>query len=163
MRTHRDLDAFWSFIKAEDRSYEGRRRIIRAAFEPAMDHAESRSRAPADAAASDVLRSFDAKGVHVVWEKALARHTADPEGAITVARTLLETVTKRILDEMGENYGDKDDLQKALRSCGRRHRPRPLPARGRADQDDPGRRGAGRERDRHPAQPLLGRSWPQRA
>ena len=54
----------------------------------------------------------DAEGVHVVWEKALARRTADPEGAITVARTLLETVTKRILDEMGESYGDKDDLPK---------------------------------------------------
>ena len=112
VRTHRDLDAFWSFIRAEDRSYEGRRRIIRAAFGPAMDYAEGRSRAPADAAASDVLRSFDAEGVHTVWEKALARRTADPEGAITIARTLLETVTKRILDEMGESYGDKEDLPK---------------------------------------------------
>ena len=44
--------------------------------------------------------------------KALARRTADPEGAITVARTLLEKVTKRILDEMGESFGDKEDLPK---------------------------------------------------
>ena len=42
----------------------------------------------------------------------LARRTSDPEGAITLARTLLETVTKRILDEMGETYADKDDLPK---------------------------------------------------
>lgn len=29
-----------------------------------------------------------------------------------MARTLLETVTKRILDECGETYSDKDDLPK---------------------------------------------------
>ena len=36
----------------------------------------------------------------------------DPEGAITVARTLLETVCKRVLDELDVTYGDKDDLPK---------------------------------------------------
>ena len=112
VRTHRDLDAFWSFIKAEAPTYEERRGIIRTAFGPAMDHAEGRNRAPVDTAATDVLRSFDAEGVHTVWVKALARRTADPEGAIIVARTLLETVTKCILDEMGQSYGDKDDLPK---------------------------------------------------
>jgi hypothetical protein len=48
--------------------------------------------------------------VHTVWEKALARRHTDPDGAITTARTLLETVCKRILDEAGETYSDKDDM-----------------------------------------------------
>lgn len=61
---------------------------------------------------SDSLATFDADGVHSVWTKALARRNSDPEGAITVARTLLETVTKRILDELGESYSEKDDLPK---------------------------------------------------
>lgn len=59
---------------------------------------------------SDVLRKFDADGVRSVWEKALTRRHTDPDGAITTARTLLETVCKRILDEAGETYSDKDDL-----------------------------------------------------
>ena len=112
VRTHRDLDAFWSFIKAEAPTYEERRQIIRAAFGPVMDHVEGRNRAPVDTVASDVLQSFDTEGVHAVWVKAMARRSTDPEGAITVARTLLETVSKRILDEIGESYTDKEDLPK---------------------------------------------------
>ncbi len=47
-----------------------------------------------------------------MWSKAIARRDTDPEGAITIARTLLETVTKHILDECNEAYSDKDDLPK---------------------------------------------------
>jgi hypothetical protein len=65
------------------------------------------------------LETFDAEGVHSVWAKALARRKTDPEGAITVARTLLETVIKRILDEMEEPYGERDDLPKLYGSAAR--------------------------------------------
>ncbi len=41
----------------------------------------------------------------------MGRRHSEPEGAITAARTLLETVCKYILDEAGETYGD-DDLPK---------------------------------------------------
>ena len=61
---------------------------------------------------SDTLETFDAEGVHAIWTKALSRRVADPEGAITVARTLVETVCKRILDDCGAAYSDKDDLPK---------------------------------------------------
>jgi Abortive infection C-terminus len=54
--------------------------------------------------------------VHSVWEKALTRRHTDPDGAITTARTLLETVCKRILDEAGEVYSDKDDLPALYRA-----------------------------------------------
>lgn len=43
---------------------------------------------------------------------AIARRTVDPEGAITIARTLLETVCKRILDERQIPYTDAEDLPK---------------------------------------------------
>jgi Abortive infection C-terminus len=69
-----------------------------------------KNRAPGDAEVSDTLASFDSAGVHVVWEKALARRDADPDGAITTARTLLETVSKRILDEAEAPYNDTDNL-----------------------------------------------------
>ncbi|MGX7742328.1 abortive infection family protein [Rhodopseudomonas parapalustris] len=110
VRTCRTLDVFWPFIKEKAGSYAERRGFIGEAFAPLYDHLERRTRAPGDTVVSDALASFDAEGVHVVWEKALSRRNADPEGAITIARTLLETVCKRILDDLGESYSEKDDL-----------------------------------------------------
>ena len=54
---------------------------------------------PADEIISKALISFDESGVHDAWQKALDRRTTDPEGAITAAKTLLETVCKHIIDE----------------------------------------------------------------
>ncbi|QNQ61296.1 abortive infection family protein [Brucella sp. 6810] len=112
VRTYRNLNAFWPFIKHEAGTYAERRQIISGAFTPLMDHLEGRNAAPGDKVASDALETFDVDGVHAVWTKAITRRNTDPEGAITVARTLLETVTKRILDKSGEAYSDKDDLPK---------------------------------------------------
>lgn len=116
VRTYRNLNAFWPFIKHEAGTYAERRQIISGAFTPLMDHLEGRNAAPGDKIASDALETFDVDGVHTVWAKAIARRNTDPEGAITVARTLLETVTKRILDESEEPYSNKDDLPKLYAS-----------------------------------------------
>jgi hypothetical protein len=112
VRTCRDLASFWQWIKYEKPTYAQRRVLIREAFEPLLDFLEGRNRAPLDASASETLASFDGDGVHKIWEKALARRQADPEGAITAARTLLETVCKHVIDEEGSSYNDKDDLPK---------------------------------------------------
>ncbi|KQT83702.1 abortive phage resistance protein [Methylobacterium sp. Leaf465] len=135
VRTCRDLGAFWSHIKPRLDRYEERRTYIRDAFAPVMDHLEGRNRAPGDAVVGDALASFDADGVHAVWAKALARRTADPEGAITVARTLLEAVCKHILDGLGIAYAPKDDLPKLYGAVARglklapdQHREEPIRA-----------------------------------
>lgn len=112
VRTHRTLSSFWPYIQGESPTYAGRRKIIADAFTPLVDYLEGVGRVPSDAVASDALQSFDAEGVYAVWLKALERRDADPEGAITMARTLLETVCKRILDESGNAYSDDDDLPK---------------------------------------------------
>jgi hypothetical protein len=83
---------------------------------PLFDFLEQRNTAPADNVVSDVLKSFDSVGVHVVWNKALERRHTDPDGAITSARTLLETVCKHVLDETGGAYTDKDDLPALYRA-----------------------------------------------
>lgn len=109
----RHLETFWSYIKSLAGTYAERRTIIRDAFAPLFDQLEGQNAAPGDGIATDVLKAFDAEGVHAIWAKALARRKADdPEGAITLARTLLEAVTKRILDESGKSYNEKDDLPK---------------------------------------------------
>lgn len=112
VRTCRTLDVFWPFIKEQAGTYADRRLIISHAFTPLIEFLEGKNKAPGDAAVSEVLETFDPEGVHAVWSKALGRRNADPEGAITVARTLLETVCKRILDAMSVGYTDKEDLPK---------------------------------------------------
>lgn len=65
---------------------------------------------PSDATASAILLRIDAEHVRDVWQKALDRRGVDPDGAITVARSLLETVCKFILDEEHVTYSDTMDL-----------------------------------------------------
>ncbi|NEU12593.1 abortive infection family protein [Methylobacterium sp. BTF04] len=135
VRTYRSLDAFWPYIKGQAGTYAERRQILSEAFTPLIDHLEGRNRAPGDAVVSDALATFDADGVHSVRAKALARRTSDPEGAITVARTLLETVCKHVLDDRGVAYAEKDDLPKlygavakALRLAPDQHTEEPIKA-----------------------------------
>jgi hypothetical protein len=53
--------------------------------------------------------------VQSVWNRALERRISDPEGAITSARALLETVCKHILDDLKVDYDDAADLPKLYR------------------------------------------------
>lgn len=116
VRTCGDLGQFWQFIKYERGTYVERRTLIWDDFRPILDHLDAIDGAtPAYAAVSEGLERFDTQGVHAVWQKALERRMADPEGAITVARTLLETVCKHILDECTAPYPDDADLPKLYR------------------------------------------------
>lgn len=115
----RNLDSFWGYIKGKFSTYAERREFIRSEFTQLIEHLEGRNSLPVDAVSSTSLKSFDSKGVLVVWDKAIDRRTSDPEGAITIARTLLETVTKRILDECQVSYTEKDDLPKLYSAASR--------------------------------------------
>lgn len=59
-----------------------------------------------------VLVNVDSDHVHKAWMKALERKNTDPEGAITAARTLVESVCKFILDQMSVSYSGDADLPK---------------------------------------------------
>nr|WP_210272604.1 abortive infection family protein [Chthonobacter rhizosphaerae] len=108
VRTCRTLDQFWSWIKYEADTYQARRDLIYRGFLPLLQHLELGTSAPSDPAVTEALRAFDPEGVHEVWSKAIQRRATDPEGAITMARTLVETVCKHILDAAGTSYGDED-------------------------------------------------------
>jgi len=107
VRTNRDLAQFWQFIKYKFPSYAERRTFIWSEFAPLLEFLESSGKVPTDHTVAEVLSRFNLESVHIVWEKALERRTSDPEGAITAARTLLETVCKHILDEKRVKYDDK--------------------------------------------------------
>ena len=110
VRTCGSLAQFWPFIQKKFSTYADRQEFIWQAFRPLLDYLEGIGTAPVDDLASETLASFDEEGVHLVWQKALERRQSDPDGAITTARTLLETVCKRVLDEAGEAYKDEDEL-----------------------------------------------------
>lgn len=66
---------------------------------------------PAGPAISKTLEAFDPELIHQRWSLAVERTKAEPEGAITLARTLLEDVCKFILTEsQDESWKYSDDL-----------------------------------------------------
>ena len=113
----RDFNHFWQFIKPKFGTYAERRRFIWDSFAPLLDYLEMQARTPSDASITDTLTRFDPESVHGAWQKALDRRVSDPEGAITAARTLLETVCKHILDDIGTPYNDNADLPKLWNLC----------------------------------------------
>ena len=65
---------------------------------------------PADSSVSAALAAFEPTQVHARWTMAMERRGSEPEGAITLARTLLEDVCKWILHQAGETWQEADDL-----------------------------------------------------
>lgn len=61
---------------------------------------------------SEQLLTVNSEHVQRAWERLLKRKSEDPEGAVTAARTLVETVCKHILDEEQVHYPDNADLPK---------------------------------------------------
>ncbi len=112
IRTYRNLSEFWGFIKLKFSTYSERRHYIRVEFEPLLTHLEARQSRSTPLASSDVLSKVDRPHVSDAWNKALGRMPTDPSGAITAARTLLETVCKHILDARGIDYSKGEDLPK---------------------------------------------------
>jgi hypothetical protein len=110
VRTSRDLAQFWQFIKAKHATYAERRQFIWDAFAPLLDYLEKGGVPPPAEQISSTLKAFDAENIHTLWAKALERTGNDPDGAVTVARTLLESVCKHLLDEMSIPYGKNPDL-----------------------------------------------------
>jgi hypothetical protein len=112
IKSCRSLNDFWAMIKQKFDRYQERRDWLRAEFEPIFDLLEGRTARLADELISARLRESGAAYVNEYWQKALARREQDPDGAITVARTLLEEVCRFVLDEEAESYDVKADLPK---------------------------------------------------
>lgn len=112
VRASYTLGDFWGFIKAKFSTYAERREYLRTEFAPALDFLEAEQGEPADQAISNVLHSLAPADIQRTWAKALDRRERDPEGAVTAARTLLETVCKFILDQKAAEYDDEADLPK---------------------------------------------------
>ena len=116
LRICRTTGDFWEFIKGEYATYAERRTFLRDALNPVLTILETSERSPLTAVQGDALSSMSEAGVHAAWERMLQRRGTDPEGAITAARTLLESVCKHILDDLGEDYDPNSDLPPLYRA-----------------------------------------------
>lgn len=116
VRTAQDIGAMWAFLKDYSGQWEPRRRFVQEQFSPLIERLE-RGQALSDTVISDAIESYDAEGITDAWNKALLRRESDPSGAITAARTLLESVCKHILEDVDgqPTYGPNDDLPKLYR------------------------------------------------
>ena len=110
IRTCRDAGAFWEFIKGKFQHYAERRAFIRTEFDPLLTFLESGETTPLAGTTDLALKTLDEQSIHDTWRRMLERRTGDPEGAITAARTLVETVCKHILDDLRIAYDDNVEL-----------------------------------------------------
>ena len=117
IRTCRDTAQFWQFIKREFAHYQERRVFLWDSFGPIIDTLETRNRAntPSDPTITEGLEVINSSTVRDTWHTALSRRFVDPDGAITAARSLLETVCKHILDESGIHYEQNATLPELYR------------------------------------------------
>ena len=115
VRDHRDREQVWAFLKERwPDDPDARRRFIWDALRPVIDELEFEG-TPVERQASELLRKLDRDSVVSAWDRALARRREDPEGAITAARSLLESVCKHILDDANIPYSAQTDLPKLYR------------------------------------------------
>jgi hypothetical protein len=98
---------FWPYIKGVSPTYQGRREHIKEIFEPMLAYLEAGNDSPVTESLKEV---FDHDALTGAWHKALERKDLDPDGAITVARSIVESVCKHILDDLQVSYTDKDDI-----------------------------------------------------
>ena len=110
INTCRDGSQFWQFIKHKFPTYAERRQYIWGEFQPLVEALECADRTPTDDTVSDILPALDSDYVHEIWQRALERKTTNTDGAITLARTLLESVCKHILDKSSVTYDDGSNL-----------------------------------------------------
>lgn len=111
----RDLKQFWHFIKSQFDHYAERRTFIYEEFQPLISKLEldqlEKSTPHFDLVATN-LENLDSAHINELWTKAIERCVEDPEGAITAARSLLESVCKSILEDLGIGIDEKWDLPK---------------------------------------------------
>lgn len=117
LRTTRDLTQFWQFIKHKFDTYAERRNYLYEQFSPLLDFLESSNNSAHERNVGEAFEKFVPGHVPDIWNKAIERTKDDPEGAITLARTLLESVCKYILDEEKIEYKSDGNLPTLWRAC----------------------------------------------
>jgi len=117
VRVRRDLSQFWGFIKNKFGTYAERREFIWEKFSDLLNFVEKRSKnSVSESLSNKNLINFGTNAIHQEIQKGLERVRTDPEGAITLARTILESTCKFIADKRKIKYDDNTDLSAIYKS-----------------------------------------------
>lgn len=104
-----DLQEFKTFM-AQYSTYAQRRQFIDDEFQPLLSWLEGEDQNPNAEVLARILNRLKSAKLRMAWRKAFDRAEHDPDGAITAARSYLESVCKAILDSLGVDYKDNQDL-----------------------------------------------------
>jgi hypothetical protein len=102
------------------RSWAPRRAFVADALQLALDYLQHPVLTPVEEVIASTLATVDSEHVRLAWQKAIDRRKYDPDGAITIARTLVESVCKHILGPGA--YENDWDLPRLFRETARRLR-----------------------------------------
>lgn len=108
LKTNRNLDQYWQYIKNKFPSYAERRAFLYQELNPLLEYLETKQTLPAAKNIDEVLSKFDSDGIYFAWQKALERKSQDPEGAITISRSILESVCKHILHGLCTEFNERN-------------------------------------------------------
>jgi hypothetical protein len=105
------LEATCRFIQKKLDTYGDRRIYLNNEFQAVFNFIENEMDNPNDDNVSKILAEVDSEHIQEAWRKALARRAkGDTDGAITIARSMLESVCKHILDQKNPAYNKNADL-----------------------------------------------------
>ncbi len=107
----RRLDYFWEEINFLP-TYAERRKFLRSEFESLFSVLEATDNNPTISNAQNTLEAFSPTELPNLLAKAVARQKSDPEGAITAARSFLESTCKYVLEDQSISYSERTDLPK---------------------------------------------------
>lgn len=114
-------ELLWSHLRSVatgSGSWALRRAAIHQLLDPVLEVLD-RAPQPADDLVTSAADRLDAESVRNAWTRALERRDSEPKGAVTMARTLLESTIKTILDDRDVPYRRQDDLPVLYRAVSR--------------------------------------------
>jgi hypothetical protein len=100
LKSNRTLEQFWPFIQTKFPTYKERREFICYDLSELMDATENNAPTPVEKSMSEIISNPSNESIIQYWHKCTERVLTDPEGAVTLARTLVETVLKHIVADL---------------------------------------------------------------
>jgi hypothetical protein len=113
LRRYRTPDLLWGYLRSVatgSGSWALRRDAAHELIDPVVEALYDQSEMPADDLVTLATTRLNAESVSEAWSRALDRRESNPDGAITMARTLLESTLKTILDDRQVVYNADADL-----------------------------------------------------
>jgi len=122
LRRYSTPDLLWGYLRSVatgSGSWALRRNAAHELIDPVLEALHDQTEMPADELVTLAAIRLNAESVSEAWSRALERRDSHPDGAITTARTLLESTMKTILDDREVPYKSDADLPALYKAVGK--------------------------------------------